>query len=129
MCRFIFTFILLLVYFVTCLWKGFSDVEVRSWVSSSLFYCICTMITATTPSVRTPRDDTMGGVSSIYTHSGLWNCPKPQSSLLISFFCWPNSLFSCLSILTISPLAFRWLLSLQPSGLHSRPLEEEEKRA
>ena len=30
MCRFTFTFIVLLVYFVTCLWKGVSDVEVRS---------------------------------------------------------------------------------------------------
>ena len=71
MCRFTFAFILLLVYFVTCLWKGVSDVEVRSWVSLCLLCCVRTMTPATTPSVRTPRDDTMGGVSSIYPHSGL----------------------------------------------------------
>jgi len=78
MCGFNFTFILLLVCLVTCSWKGLSDVEVRSWVSSRLLCCICTMRTATTPRVRIPRDDTMGGVSSIYPHSGLWTAPNPS---------------------------------------------------
>ena len=46
------------------------------------------------------------------------------SPILVSIFCWPSSLFSCLSILPVSPPDSRWLLSPQPSHLHSRPSEE-----
>uniref|UniRef100_A0A8C4PMD2 Ubiquitin carboxyl-terminal hydrolase 4 n=1 Tax=Equus asinus asinus TaxID=83772 RepID=A0A8C4PMD2_EQUAS len=42
------------LHFVTCF-----------WVSSYLLCCLCTMPAATAPSIRTPRDDTMAGVSSI----------------------------------------------------------------
>lgn len=111
-CGFAFTFILQLVCLVTCLWKGVSDVEVRSWVSSRLLCCICTMRTATTPRVRTPRDDTMGGVGSIYPHSGLWTAPNPSllpctgKLFLLAQVCSPASLFLPYHLLPLDGCSF-----------------------
>lgn len=64
------------------------------------------------PSVRTPRDDTMGGVSSIYPHSGLWTAPNPSllfctgKLFLLAQVCSPASLFLPYHLLPLDGCSF-----------------------
>lgn len=109
--------------------EGGSDAEVRSWVSSCLLCCICAMTAATTPSVRTPRDGTVGG-SAPFTLTVDYELPQTPvfSPVLVSFFCWPKSVL--LPLYSYHITSCLWMAAhFQPSGLHSRPSEEGEKRA
>ena len=73
---------------------------VYKYVSASILYqalscllcCICAMTAATTPSVRTPRDGTVGG-SAPFTLTVDYELPQTPvfSPVLVSFFCWPKS--------------------------------------
>lgn len=124
MCRF--TFIMKRLIFC-CLWKGVSDVEVKSWVSSC-FCCICTMPTATTPNVRT-LEMTPWEISVPFIFTADYRTALSPSLLPCT-----GKLFLLVQQSAFLPLCFycitSWLgrlLSVQPSCLHSRPSEEEEK--